>query len=75
MMKLNKMIIGRPNTQREKQDQEYLITSIQPTLSALTMKLLETKPADPVPTMVNFLNAMATEAEVKLKVDKQFLNP
>lgn len=69
------MIIGRPNSERELQDQEYLTTKIQPTLSAMTMKLLETKPADPIPTMISVLNAMAIEDDIKIKMQKQFMNP
>jgi hypothetical protein len=34
----------------------------------MTMKLLETKPADPVPTMINVLNAMAVEEDIKIKM-------
>jgi len=41
----------------------------------MTMKLLETKPADPVPTMIHALNAMAVEADIKQKMQKQFMNP
>ena len=41
----------------------------------MTMKLLETKPADPIPTMINVLNSMAVEADIKQEMQKKFMNP
>jgi len=62
------MIIGRENTSKELSDQEYLSTKIQPCLSSMTIELLKTKPAEPIPAMIGFFNKIALEQDIKQKM-------
>jgi hypothetical protein len=56
------MIIGRENTERELQAQQYLVEKIHPCLSELTQELLKSKPQEPIPAMITVLNNMALQS-------------
>ena len=58
------MIIGRRNRKAEVERQDYMHSKLQPIISEMVMELLQTKPEDPVPLMVEILEKQATKAEI-----------
>ena len=56
------MIVGRTNNASELAQQEYMERKIQPAISKIVLKLLKTKPENPIPQLYAALESMAEEA-------------
>ena len=64
------MIVGRENSSKELDQQEYMEQKIQPVISKIVLNLLETKPENPVPQLYSVLDNMADEAHQE-KLEQQ----